>query len=179
MPPNARFLSLMMLKMMTMTMTMTMTMLMTMMMVVVFLPESSATHRTPRTEGVRETCSHQTPKLSEPVVISCSSCKNHSLDLRRVNSDKTCSKLSNSGKDSADPIVALVSRIWALKGKIYKCTFLVFGCGAPFFEVDVFVYRGWLGCKHCAIAIVVQCCLNEIILKNFSKNNFKSQCNVL
>ena len=102
-------------------MTMTMTMLITMMMVVVFLPESSATHRTPGTEGGRGSSSHQTPKLSEPVVISCSSCKNHSLDLRRVNSDKTCSKLSNSGKDSADPIVALVSRIWALKGKIFKC----------------------------------------------------------
>lgn len=67
------------------------------------------------------------------VHTKCQSCQN----LRRVNSDKTCSKLSNSGKDSAHPVVALVPRIWA---------------------------RGWLGCKHCAIAIVVQCCLPSMLL---------------
>ena len=165
----------------------TMTMLMTMMMVVVFVPESSATHRTPRTAGGRGSSSHQTPKLSEPDVSSCSNCKNHSLDLRRVNCDKTCSKLSNSGKDSAHPVVALVARIRALQGNIVKCTLCHsnYGIFNEYYSlqcIGLFMmflgwYRGWLGCKHCAIAIVVQCCLNKIIFKNFSINNFKSQCN--
>ena len=160
-------------------------------MIIVPMPESSATHRTPRTAGGRGWCSHQTPKLSEPAVTSLprvQSCKNHSLDLRRVNSDKSCSKLSNSGKDSTHPVVALVSRIRTLKGKIFKCTLCHsnYGIFNEYFSlqcIGLFMmfwgwYRGWLGCKHCAIAIVVQCCLNKIFLKNFSINNFKSECNV-
>ena len=108
---------------------------------------STATRRILQTEGEHGSCSLQRPELSAPVVGISSSrwlhCKYIAKHLRGIDGYKAGSKLADSGKDSANPVVTFVTRIWTLDTWICYTTslwsFLLIGLLSPasYLETDV------------------------------------------